>query len=95
MNIIQAKHINSSGELTGKAYTYELPDGVRIRSGKYIAVENKRTGGSDIVKTVTDSEDVNDNILKMIMGGKKVQSMAIGEYFEVPFKIAGEVSKDE
>ena len=95
MNIIQAKHINSCGETSGKTYTYELPDGVRIESGRYISVENKRTGGSNIVMAVTNSEDVNDNVLKMIMGEQKVRSKVLGEYFEVPLKVKGEVASDE
>lgn len=44
MNIIQAKHINSPGGLSGRAYTYKLPDGARIGAGAYVLVENRKTG---------------------------------------------------
>ena len=94
MNIIQAKHINSCGDMTGKTYTYRLPDGVRIGSGRYISVENKRTGGKDIVKTVTCSEDVNANVLKMIMGGQEVRSKVLGEYFMVPLATEKEAADE-
>ena len=82
MNIIQAKHINF-GQLTGKVYTYRLPDGLRIDAGEYILVENKRTGGVEIVKTVTNSEDVNKNVLKMIMDDKEVISKVLNRLFSV------------
>lgn len=85
MNIIQAKHINNSGGASGRAYTYRLPDGARVGHGQYILAENRKTGRSEIVKTVTDSEDVNGNTLKMIMGGKKVISSVLGECLFFPF----------
>lgn len=83
MNIVQAEHI---GDIYRKAYTYKLPDGVRIEAGKYILVENKQTRSNDIVKTITDSEDVNENVLKMIMGEQEVRSKVLGEYVLVPLK---------
>lgn len=84
MNIIQAKHINSFGDTCGKAYTYRLPDGARIVAGEYVLVENRKTGRNEIARTVTDSEDVNGNALKMIMGEKRVISKVLGEYIFFP-----------
>lgn len=94
MNIIQAKHINSFGDTHDKAYTYKLPDGVKIESGKYILVENRREGRNEIVKTVTHSENVNANVLKMIMGGQEVRSKVLGEYFIVPLAVEKEAADE-
>lgn len=91
MNIIQAKHINNFGDTSGEAYTYKLPDGVRIGAGQYILVENRKTGRNEIIKTVTDSEDVNGNTLKMIMGEKRVISRVLGEYLFFPLA-AGDIT---
>lgn len=91
MNIIQAKHINNFGDTSGEAYTYKLPDGVRIGAGQYILVENRKTGRNEIVKTVTDSEDVNGNTPKMVMGEKRVISNVLGEYLFFPFA-AGDIT---
>lgn len=81
MNIIQAKHIVNS---TDKVYTYQLPKGVFVRTDSLLLVENNQTGGRDLVKAVTNSEDVNDNILKMIMQGQNVRSKVLGMYFMIP-----------
>ena len=77
MNIIQAKHIN---DLAGKSYTYKITDTRRIEKDTLLVVENKKTGKLNLVISTTDSEDVNENVLNMIMQGKEVRSKVLGEY---------------
>lgn len=95
MNIIQAKHINNYGDVSGRAYTYKLPDGARIGQGEYVLVENRKTGRNEIARTVTDSEDVNGNTLKMIMGEKRVISSVLGEYLFFPLDAGGNDDENE
>lgn len=78
MNVIQAKHLSG---ISDKRYTYRLPDGVMVAADTLLQVENQKTGKPDIVRAVTNSEDVNRNTLDMIMQGQKVKSRVIGTYF--------------
>lgn len=78
MNIVQAKHLDG---IYDKRYTYRLPDGVIVTADMLLLVENQKTGKPDIVRAVTNSEDVNQNTLDMIMQGQKVKSRVIGTYF--------------
>ena len=78
MNVIQAKHLSG---ISDKRYTYRLPDGVMVAADTLLLVENQKTGKPDIVRAVTNSEDVNQNTLDMIMQGQKVKSRVIGTYF--------------
>lgn len=78
MNIVQAKHLDG---IYDKRYTYRLPDGVMVAADTLLKVENQKTGKPDIVRAVTNSEDVNQNTLDMIMQGQKVKSRVIGTYF--------------
>lgn len=75
MNIVQAKFFNEN-----KRYTYKVPQGTKIKKDTLLKVENKRTGGLDIVKAVTDSAVVDENVLDMIMQGKNVLSRVVGFY---------------
>lgn len=78
MNIVQAKHLDG---IYDKRYTYRLPDGVIVTADMLLLVENQKTGKPDIVRAVTNSEDVNQNTLDMIMQGQKLKSRVIGTYF--------------
>lgn len=75
MNIVQVKFFNNN-----KRYTYKLPMGIKIKKDTLLKVENKKTGGLDIVISVTDSAEVDENILNMIMQGKSVLSSVVGIY---------------
>lgn len=75
MNIVQAKFFNEN-----KRYTYIVPQGTKIKKDMLLKVENKRTGGLDIVAAVTDSAEVDENVLDMIMQGKNVLSSVVGVY---------------
>lgn len=81
MNIVQAKHL---GDNSAKAYTYQLPKEIRVEKGELLLVENKVTKKEDVVISVTDSEDVNKNVLNMIMQGQEVRSKVLGVYVKVP-----------
>lgn len=81
MNIVQAKHLDG---IYDKRYTYRLPDGVMVAADTLLKVENQKTGKPDIVRAVTNSEDVNQNTLNMIMQGQKIKSRVIGIYFMIP-----------
>ena len=81
MNVIQAKHLYG---ISDKRYTYRLPDGVIVTADMLLLVENQKTGKPDIVRAVTNSEDVNQNTLNMIMQGQKLRSRVIGTYFVIP-----------
>lgn len=81
MNIIQARIVNSFGDGYGKKYIFKVPDGVSIKKDTLLAAE--KNGGKDgiqIVKAVSDSAEVTDEVLDMIMDGKEVISSIIGAY---------------
>lgn len=81
MNIIQARIVNSFGDGYGKKYIFKVPDGVSIKKDTLLAAE--KNGGKDgiqIVKAVSDSIEVTDEVLDMIMDGKEVISSIIGAY---------------
>lgn len=81
MNIIQARIVNSFGDGYGKKYIFKVPDGVSIKKDTLLAAE--KNGGKDgiqIVKAVSDSIEVTDEVLDMIMDGKEVISSIIGVY---------------
>ena len=82
MNIIQAKHINDN---VGKIYTYKVPEDYLIPKNTLMLAENKRTGKGDIVIATSNSAEVNDNVLNMIMQGKEVISSVVGIYWLAEF----------
>lgn len=82
-NIINAHHWQMSqySLKMSKGYTYEVPLNMKIKKGELLLVENKKTGGTDIVMAATNSDIVDDNVLEMIMGGElKVKSKVVGIY---------------
>lgn len=90
MNIVQAEHISNN---TGKAYIYKVPGDCYIAKGALMLAENNRTGKSDVVIAVSESEDVSKNVLNMIMQGKEVISSIIGVYWLM--EIGNVEGKDE
>lgn len=77
MNVIQVKHF---GDFTEKAYTFRLPDGVVVEEGAILLVDTNMHG-PQLAKAITHSADITDqNILKMVAGGKRVRSKVIGIY---------------
>lgn len=86
MNIVQAEHISNN---TGKAYIYKVPGDCYIAKGTLMLAENNRTGKSDVVIAVSESEDVSKNVLNMIMQGKEILSDILGIYHFMEFKGIG------
>lgn len=73
MNIVQIEHKGSPVR-----YTFEVPEGVRLHKGDIVQVKDKR--GYHIVECVTDSHEVDDELLDMIMDGKQVTASVTGIY---------------
>ena len=73
MNIVQIEHKGYPVR-----YTFEVPEGVRLHKGDIVQVKNKR--GYHIVECVTDSHEVDEELLDMIMDGKQVTASVTGIY---------------
>ena len=71
MNIVQIMHKGYPVR-----YTFEVPEGVKLHQGDIVQVKNKR--GYHIVECVTDSHEVDDELLDMIMDGKQVTADKAG-----------------
>lgn len=82
MNIVQVNFINS---ITQKRYTYKVPNGISLNKGDIIRVRNK-DGKEAIAVCVTNSENLSDNAVDMVMGGLDVLSNVIGVYNLVKFQ---------
>lgn len=81
MNIIQVVHLE---DVTKTRYTYEVPQNVRIEKGVLLEVHNKF--GKAVVRSVTASSNVDENVLDMIMEGKKVTAKVTGVYKLIDFE---------
>lgn len=79
MNVVQ---VNS---ITQKRYTYKVPNGISLNKGDIIRVRNK-DGIEAIAVCATDSENLSDNAVDMVMGGLEVLSDVIGVYNLVKFQ---------
>lgn len=82
MNIVQVNFINS---ITQKRYTYKVSNGISLNKGDIIRVRNK-DGKEAIAVCVTDSENLSDNAVDMVMGGLDVLSDVVGVYNLVKFQ---------
>lgn len=82
MNIVQVNFINS---ITQKRYTYKVPNGINLNKGDIIRVRNK-DGKEAIAVCITNSENLSDNAVDMVMGGLDVLSDVIGVYNLVKFQ---------
>ncbi len=82
MNIVQVNFINS---ITQKRYTYKVPNGISLNKGDIIQVRNK-DGKEAIAVCVTNSENLSDNAVDMVMDGLDVLSDVIGVYNLVKFQ---------
>lgn len=82
MNIVQVNFINS---ITQKRYTYKVPNGISLNKGDIIRVRNK-DGKEAIAVCVTDSENLSDNAVDMVMDGLDVLSDVIGVYNYIKFQ---------
>lgn len=80
MNIIQTRVINMFGDPSGTKYIFRVPEGVEIaKDTLMLAQRNGGKEGTQIVKSVTNSAEVSNEVLEMITDGRKVISSIIGE----------------
>lgn len=82
MNIVQVNFINGIAQ---RRYTYKVPNGISLKKGDIVRVRNK-DGKEAIAVCVTDSENLSDNAVDMIMGGLDVLSNVVGVYNLVKFQ---------
>lgn len=82
MNIVQVNFINS---ITQKRYTYKVPNSISLNKGDIIRVRNK-DGKEAIAVCVTNSENLSNNAVDMVMDGLDVLSNVIGVYNLVTFQ---------
>lgn len=82
MNIVQVNFINS---ITQKRYTYKVPNGISLNKGDIIRVRNK-DGKEAIAVCVTNTENLSNNAVDMVMDGLDVLSNVIGVYNLVKFQ---------
>jgi len=74
MNIVQVRFPNDC-----RRYNFMLPHGEKVEKGSYVCCETKN-GRCAIAECVTDSEEVSENVVDMIMEGKNVTSKIVGVF---------------
>lgn len=88
MNIVQ---VNLYEDPTKKRYTYKVPAGICLKRGYIVKVKN--TNGRELPAVcVSDSEDVNDNVISMIMNGNKPVSSVMGLFSYIDFDLVEAMS---
>lgn len=88
MNVVQ---VTLFEDITKKWYTYKVPEGIRIKKGYIVKVKN-RDGREIPAVCVTDSEELSDNAVNMVMNGEKVVSSVIGMFSYMPFDLIAAIS---
>ena len=84
MNIVQVVHIGGFGA----RFTFEVPAGIKLKKGQMVQVKDKR--GYHMCECVTDSHDLDEEVIDMIMNGKKVTAAVTGVYSLTKFYDIGE-----
>lgn len=87
MNIVQVVHIGG----VGTRYTFKVPEGIRLEKGQMVQVKDKH--GYHMCECVTDSYDLDEYAIDMIMNGKKVTAAVTGVYSLTKFYDMGEADK--
>ena len=75
-NIVQVRFLQDPSK---KRYTFNVPCNEKICKGDVVRIRNKNNG-EVIAIAETDSEELSENAIDMIMGGKEVLSWVIGKY---------------
>lgn len=85
MNIVQTNLIESCSQ---KRYTYKVPEDITLKKNDIVRVRNKngKNGKETIMVCVTDSENLSDNAVDMVMDGLNVLDNVIGVYNLVKFQ---------
>lgn len=71
--IVAVKHLESD-----KHYIFNVPSQIELKKGDVVRVNTRY--GDKIATCVTSSQEVNDDVLKMIMQDKRVLSSVTGIY---------------
>lgn len=85
MNIVQTNLIESYSQ---KRYTYKVPEDITLKKNDIVRVRNKngKNGKETIMVCVTDSENLSDNAVDMVMDGLDVLDNVVGVYNLVKFQ---------
>lgn len=85
MNIVQVKLIENYSQ---KRYTCEVPKDITLKKNDVVRVRNKngKNGKETIMVCVTDSENLSDNAVDMVMDGLNVLDNVVGVYNLVKFQ---------
>lgn len=76
MNVVQVRLLEDKN---GKRYTYQVPDYIQLAKGDIVRTRNKNNKEC-IAVCVTNSENLSDNAIDMVMSGNKVISNVTGIY---------------
>ena len=71
--IVICSHIDGNGE----KYTYIVPDYMDIKKGDILIAENKKYGGQSTVIALSSAHILENEIVNILTGGKKVRSHII------------------
>lgn len=84
MNIVQVKLIENYSQ---KRYTCKVPKDITLKKNDIVRVRNKngKNGKETIMVCVTDSENLSDNAVDMVMDGLNVLDNVVGVYNLVKF----------
>lgn len=85
-NIVNVVHLEDAEK---KWYTFGVPGGVTLKKDDYVQVH-----GNQICRCVTDSAEVDDKMLEMIMRGQKLISEITGIYTYTKTKDIGKSVAD-
>lgn len=91
MNIVQVNLIEDKYK---KRYTYKVPNNITLSKNDVVMVKNQNHSEHTAI-CVTDSEDLSDNAIDMIMGGTEVLSEVIGEYKFYKFETNNAIHKED
>lgn len=75
-NVVQVRFLQDQSK---KRYTFNVPCNEKICKGDVVRIRNKNDSEM-IAIAETDSEELSENAIDMIMGGKEVISWVIGKY---------------
>lgn len=87
MNVVQ---VNLFEDKYKKRYTYKVPNNITLSKNDVVMVKNQNHS-EHIAICVTDSEDLSDNAIDMIMCGAEVLSEVIGIYKFCKFETESEI----
>ena len=91
MNVVQ---VNLFEDQNKKRYTYKVPGGISLKKGYIVKVRN-RDGRELPAVCISDSEELSDNAIAMIMSGERVTSNVIGIFSYMDFDLIAAINGKE